>query len=496
MRIFNTSRKNTLGWPYWLAQRLGKFSKLKQARVSNLLFIFGGSDMAELNELLNTVVGWVWGLPLVFLLVGTGLLATVVFKGIQIRGFWHAIEVILGRFDDKGDPGEISHFQALCTALSATVGLGNIAGVAVAIHLGGPGALFWMVVTGFLGMALKYSEVTLAMMHRQVGPDGRVHGGAMYYIEKGLGPKFRPLAIFFAVACMMASFGAANMFQANQVAAIFYGQFQIPHLLSGVMLAVLTGLVIIGGIQRIGKVASLLVPFMGGVYVVGALAVIFLNITMVPELLYTVVVDAFSGTAAVGGFAGIAFREVLIHGVRRACFSNEAGLGSSPIAHSAAQTSEPVREGVVALLEPFVDTVIICTMTALVILISGAWHHDATGVELTALAFNSAIPGFGDFFVPLAVFLFAYSTLLSWSYYGEQAVIYLFGEKAVMPYKLCFCAAAVAGAMWSLNAIISFSDIMLGLMALPNLLTVLLLLPTIRRETERYFQQLKKQKKA
>lgn len=447
--------------------------------------------MEVINNFLGEMVGIVWGLPMVILLVGSGLLLTFVLGGIQVKGFRHAIDVVRGRYTDPSDPGEISHFQALCTALSATVGLGNIAGVAVAIQMGGPGAVFWMVVTGLVGMATKYSEVTISLMYRHVTEKGVVHGGAMHYIERGLGPKFKPMAYFFALACMFASFGAANMFQTNQVASILNTAFGVPEILSGLALAILTAVVIIGGIRRIGKVTSVLVPVMGGIYVVGALVVIIVNIDRVPHMFWTIFHDAFTGTAAFGGVAGIAVKEVLIQGVRRACFSNEAGLGSSPIAHSAATTKEPVREGVVALLEPFVDTVVICTMTALVILISGAWGENLTGVDLTARAFDSAIPGFGGFFVPVAVFLFAYSTLLSWSYYGEQAVTYLFGEKGILPYKIVFCIAAVLGSVWSLGAIISFSDLMLGLMVVPNMIAVLLLLPKLRRESQSYFQKLK-----
>lgn len=447
--------------------------------------------METINQFLQTAVGYVWGLPLVFILVGTGLLLTFVLGGIQIRGFAHAIQVVRGKYDNPNEPGQISHFQALCTALSATVGLGNIAGVAVAIHFGGPGAVFWLVLAGFLGMATKFAECTLSVMYREVDPDRTVRGGPMYYIEKGLGKKAKPLSVFFAVACIFGSFGAANMFQTNQVALIMDATFGVPPLVSGLSLAIATGVVIIGGIQRIGQVTSKLVPLMGGIYILGALLVIGMNIEQVPALLYQIVHDAFTGTAAVGGFAGIAVQQVLIQGIRRAVFSNEAGLGSAPIAHSAASTDEPVREGVVALLEPLVDTVLICTMTALVILISGAWTQDANGVELTSLAFDSAIPGFGRIFIPIAVTLFAYSTLLSWSYYGERAIGYLFGKKALLPYKLTFCLLAVAGAVWAIGPVLAFSDIMLGLMALPNLIGVLLLMPKVRAATKTYFEKLR-----
>lgn len=450
--------------------------------------------MDLINNFLNTVVGYVWGLPMVYSLLGAGLLFTFSLGLIQIRGFRHAIDVVRGKYTSKEDQsrGEISHFQALTTALSATVGLGNIAGVAVAISSGGPGAVFWMIVTGFLGMATKYSECTLSMKYRKIDENGRIHGGPMYYILQ-LGPKFKPLAILFAFAAICASFGAANMFQTNQVATILKHSFNIPQALSGLALAILTAIVIVGGVRRIGKVTSKLIPLMAVIYITGALIVIFGHISEVPGLLMMIFSDAFTGTSALGAFEGIAVREVFIQGVRRACFSNEAGIGSSPIVHSAATTKEPVREGLVASLEPFVDTIIICTMTALVILISGVWTNDigGGGVLLTAKAFNSVIPGFGQYFVPLAVLLFAYSTLLSWSYYGEISTEFIFGSKSIIPYKILFCVAAFLGAIWELKPILSFSDIMLGIMVIPNLIAVVSLSKVVRTETKSYFTRLK-----
>jgi AGCS family alanine or glycine:cation symporter len=448
-----------------------------------------------INHFLGVAVGYVWGLPLVLLLVGTGIYLTIAMGFPQVRGFMHAIRVVRGKYDNPNDPGEISHFQALTTALSATVGLGNIAGVAVAISIGGPGAAFWMILTGVLGMATKFSECSIALMYRHVDEKNVVHGGGMHYIERGLGKAWKPMAIFFAFACMAASFGAANMFQTNQVASIFKDRFSVDPLVTGVVISLLTGAVIIGGIKRIGKVTAVLVPVMGGIYLAGGFLVVIINIHKVPEVISSILYYAFNDLekGAFGALQGIALREIIVQGVRRACFSNEAGLGSSPIAHSAAATKEPVREGTVALLEPFVDTVVICTMTAFVILLSGAWVQPGlTGVELTAVAFDSAIPGFGGIFVPIAVFLFAYSTLLSWSYYGEMAVDYLFGPKGLLPYKLAFCVAAVIGAVWSIDPILNFSDIMLGMMAIPNLIAVLLLSPKLRIEVKSYFARLKR----
>ncbi len=451
-----------------------------------------------INNAIGTANGFVWGLPTVFLLCGTGIVLTILLKGIQFRGFFHAIQVVRGKFDHPDDPGEVSHFQALCAALSATVGLGNIAGVAIAIGIGGPGAVFWMILIGVLGMCTKFSECTLGHMYRRVDDKGVVHGGPMYYIEAALGTKLlgKSVAAFFALACIFASFGAANMFQTNQAAGVVEATMGINKHVTGVVLAILTAIVIIGGIKRIGKVASFIVPFMGGIYVIGALIIILANFSQLPEVVSMILNDAFSGTAAGGGFLGATFKVVMVQGVKRACFSNEAGVGSAPFAHSAAATTEPVREGAVAILEPFVDTVVICTMTAFVILITGQWQEGAPGDWLqgalvTAKAFNHTIPNFGNYFIPIAVFFFAYSTLISWSYYGERSVDYLFKGKGRLVYKLVFCVVAYVGAIWNSGAVISFSEMMLGIMIFPNLIAVILLMPTLARATSEYFEKLK-----
>ncbi len=446
--------------------------------------------METINDLLAQGAGLVWGLPLVILLIGAGTTFTILLKGVQFRAFKHAIDVVRGQYSQQSDPGQLTHFQALTTALSATVGLGNIAGVAVAIHIGGPGATFWMIVAGLLGMTTKYVECSLAVKYRKIDSKGVVHGGPMYYIEKGLGKKFKPLAVFFAIAVICGSYGAANMFQSNQVATILYANFGIPALATGITLAVLTAIVIIGGIQRIGKVTEMLVPFMGGIYFLGAMIVIIINFKLIPGMISQILNGAWAGTAAAGGFAGATMKQVLVQGMRRAVFSNEAGLGSAPIAHATASTKEPIREGVVALLEPFIDTVVICTLTAVVILLSGAWNLDASGVELTSIAFDSAIPGFGRYFVPVAVFLFAFSTLISWSYYGERATDYLWGEKGILPYKIIFCLLTAVGAVWAADAVLNFSDMMLGLMAIPNMIALILLFPEVKKDSEIYFKKL------
>ena len=443
--------------------------------------------MQSVENILAYLVGAIWGLPMVVLLMGSGLLFTLLLKGIQFRAFGHAIDVVRGKYDNKNDPGEISHFKALTTALSATIGLGNIAGVAIAIKMGGPGTVFWMTLAGLVGMATKYCECGLSQLYRAIDDRGRVLGGPMVYISRGLGEKFRPLAIFFAVSCIVSSFGISNMFQSNQTASIFNDFFSINPWVTGSLLALAVATVIIGGLQRIATTTSILVPFMGGIYVLGAAFVILMHLGQVPELILLIVRDAFTGGAMAGGSLGA----VLIMGARRACFSNEAGLGSAAMAHCAAATKEPVREGVVAMLGPFIDTVVICNMTALVILISGGWADGAQGIELTALAFDSAMPGFGQYFVPFAALLFAFSTMISWFYYGEMSAKFLTKSKSfLLCYKVIFCLFALIGAVWGPKAVIDFSDMALGLMVVPNLIGVWLLFPKLKEEGHRYFQHL------
>ena len=321
--------------------------------------------LEQIERTLSLVVGYVWGLPTIALLVLSGLLLSVIlggfFGGIQRKSFFHAIQVVRGKYDKEDDPGQISHFQALMTALSATIGLGNIGIVAIIIKLGGPGAVFWMIIAGIIGMATKYAESTLAILFRKIDSDGIVRGGPMYYIEYGLGKKFKPMAKFYAISIAIGSFGIANMFQTNQSAIILHQSFGVPHMATGLVMMVLGGIVIIGGINRIAKVTSLLVPVMAVTYIIGCIIVIGFHIDKIPSLLMTIVTSAFSDTGLAGG-AVATMHMAILQGVRRACFSNEAGLGSAAIAHSAASTTEPVREGVVALLGPFIDTVVICTL--------------------------------------------------------------------------------------------------------------------------------------
>ena len=441
------------------------------------------------DHFLENLVSYIWGLPLVIILVGSGILLSLFFKGIQFKGFFHAFKVLSGKYNYKGGLGEISSFQALTTALSATIGLGNIGGVAVAIQTGGPGAVFWMVLAGVFGMATKYAECTLSVIYRKIDDKGRVFGGPLQYIVSGLGPSWKFLAVFFAIACMV---GAFNLFQTNQAALILNTYFSIPKIFTGCMIAVAVGVVIMGGIKRIGLVTSYLVPFMSGIYVLTGLFVILMHIDQVPAILQQIILDAFTGTAATGGFTGVIVSKVITQGVRRACFSNEAGLGTAPFAHAAASTNEPVREGIVACLGPFIDTVL-CSMTAFVILISGVWALDLEGVQLTALAFDSAFSGFGSFVLPIIVTLFACSTSLGWAYYGEVSVNFLFSnnEKCLWAYKIIFCFMLILGSVWSVDAVLNFIDSMLGLMVIPNLIAVWLLFPKLKEATKDYFMRLK-----
>lgn len=453
--------------------------------------------MDTLNLLLEEAVGWIWSTPLILFLLGTGVFLSATLGGprrlIQWRGFRHAFDVMSGKYTSKDDPGELSHFQALSTALSATLGLGNISGVAIAVSVGGPGATFWMIVTGFIGMATKFAECSLSVLYRKIDDRGVVHGGPMHYIERGLGYKWKPMAQFFAAACMIATLGGADMFQTNQVASVFKSSFGISEWVTGLALAFMTALVIIGGVKRIGQVTSHLIPVITVCYFIGCFVVLGFSYEAIPDALLSIIRDAFTGTAAAGGFAGVATKQVIITGIRRAAFSNEAGLGSSPIAHSTAVTQEPIREGIVALLEPFIDTILMCTLTALTLVVTGAWTQSGLdGAQLTVFAFDHALPGLGRIFVPIAMALFAYATLLSWSYYGERSADYLFGENAVIPYKIIFCLAAFLGAMWKIDAIVNFSDIMYGFMLIPNLIAVILLWPKLRYETKKYFDKLER----
>lgn len=558
-------------------------------------------------DLLQSIVGWLTtnvverGFPvggenvpfMVILLLGTGFYLTVYLGFLQLRKLAHGFAVTSGIYDDPNEPGDVSHFQALTTALSATVGIGNIAGVAIAIHLGGPGALFWMWVTAFLGMATKYSEVTLAQRYRDVDPEGgarkwegAVSGGPMYYIERGLGPKWKPMAVFFAVMLAFTAFLTGNAVQANTVADNVLTVWGIPVWITGLVTAGVVATVILGGITRIGRVTSILAPLMAAIYVAGALFIILTNVGQFFPTLLLIVQEAFNPSAGVAGTGVGVFVVTMMWGVRRGLFSNEAGQGSAPIAHAAAKTDEPVSEGVVALLEPFIDTIVICTMTGLVIIMSGmqnvriptevmlrggdlsyttllesgryvstapppeiriengihvatgvgaalvSWHEASvdtlyvdramtqaftgtvrpgayqavsdggesyaslwgnaaeSGSPLTMMAFSKGLPGeWGHFIVLISTILFAVSTAISWSYYGDRCANYLFGHKWVLPYKFVYVVMHYVGAVVPLAVVWAMGDIALSIVIVPNLIALILLSPQVKEMTRDYFKR-------
>jgi Na+/alanine symporter len=570
----------------------------------------------EVTSVLGKIAGYIWSMPLVILLVGSGVYFSIKLVFPQFRRIGHAIAVARGKYDNPDDPGDITHFQALCAALSATVGVGNIAGVAIALHAGGPGAIFWMWVAGLFGMVTKYAECTLAQKYRVIHSDGSISGGPMYYIERGMGSRFKWLAVIFASCGLIATFGGGNMVQSNSMVIAFTDQFatqkfyndtplsklnngketsktddtefiiktsngktigidtsrtrtvggflniinyhpkNMSHVVKaeiatdrnsieftdltdgkreftlaspdggkliknlglasddgsinklsngristivperlvlkavlGLAISIIVGMVIIGGIKRIGKVASRLVPVMSSIYVAGALFIIFWNYDKIADSFYLIFKHAFTPTAATGGFAGATVLYAITWGVRRAAFSNEAGLGSAPIAHAAAKTKEPVREGLVAMMGPLIDTLVICTMTALVIIISGEWTGKADSSVLTKNAFNAGIPYFGGVIVSIGLILFAISTAISWSYYGNRCVEYLFGSKAIQPYRWIYVIALFVGAVVRLEFVWNFSDITLGLMALPNLIAIIALSGVVISLTKDYFSR-------
>ncbi|MCB1635789.1 MAG: alanine:cation symporter family protein [Xanthomonadales bacterium] len=445
---------------------------------------FFGSD-------LRLIVAW---------LVVAAVFCTIYFKFINLRGFYRGYRLIRGDYHDESAPGEVSHFQALSTAVSGTVGLGNIGGVAVAVTLGGPGATFWMVLAGFLGMATKFCECTLGVRYRTEHADGSVSGGPMHYLSKGIAERFptmggfgKTLAVIFAICCIGGSLGGGNMYQANQsfnqLVAVTGGAeswFADKGWLFGLGLAVITGMVVIGGIKSIAKVTSKLVPFMAAMYLLAGLVIILMHIPHLPEAIGQIISGAFSPEATFGGIVG-----VLIVGFQRAAFSNEAGIGSAPIAHSAVKTRYAATEGLVALWEPFLDTVVICTMTALVIIVSGQLDTQAetglVGVALTSAAYGSVFSWF-PYLLSVAVLLFAFSTMISWSYYGVKAATYLFGHshQVMLGYHAVFLVFVVLGCSIQLQSVLDFSDAMIFMMSIPNLIGLYLLAPIVRSELNRF----------
>ena len=444
--------------------------------------------MEILITILNYINSLVWGPPMLVLILGVGLFLTIGLKLMPVfklgRGFGL---VASGRRARAGEAGDIPPFQALMTALSATIGTGNIAGVATAIVLGGPGALFWMWMTALVGMATKYSESVLAVRFREVDERGRHVGGPMYYIRNGLGRRWAWLGVFFAVAGAVAAFGIGNTVQANSVADVLRANLSIPVWLTGLVIAVLVGAVLIGGIKRIGRVAGTLVPFMAAAYLLSGLVILALNAARLPEAFGLVFTHAFTPVAAQGGFAGAAVWAAIRFGVARGIFSNEAGLGSAPIAHASAQTSSPVRQGLVAMLGTFIDTIIVCTVTGMVILSSGAWQTGESGAALTSLAFETSLPLYGGHMVGTALALFAFTTIIGWSFYGERCAEFLFGVRAIKPYRVLWICAIPVGATLELDFIWLVADTLNALMAVPNLIALVLLSPVVFALTRTFF---------
>ncbi|HWB41294.1 MAG TPA: sodium:alanine symporter family protein [Gemmatimonadales bacterium] len=439
--------------------------------------------LASANAWLNSLV---WGPPMLVLLVGTGILLTVVTGGVQFRHLGTALGEVLGKLRrPSAGEGSVTPFQAVATALASTVGVGNIAGVATAIALGGPGALFWLWVSGVLGMATKYSEVVVALHYRERDDAGTMRGGAMYTLRR-LG--FPRLGSIFALLTALAAFGIGNMVQANSVAHSLESSFGYSAPLVGMVLVVLTGAVILGGLKRIAAFAEVLVPFMALVYLGGGLVVLLTHAGAIPGAIRLVVDGAFSGTAAAGGFAGSTIMLAMRYGIARGLFSNEAGLGSAPLVHATATTDHPVRQGMYGIFEVFVDTVLICTTTGLVILVTGAWETGETGAALSGKGFELGLPGtWGHLIVTLGLVLFAFSTIIGWSYYGETGIVYLLGARAALPYRLAWLVFIYLGAVGSLHLVWDIADTLNGLMAIPNLISVLLSIPLLRRLHREFF---------
>lgn len=443
-----------------------------------------------LLEILNQIDSMVWGPWLLILLLGTGILFTLRLGFIQIAKLPLALRLIFSA-RNRGD-GDIDSFKALCTALAATVGTGNIVGVATAIKAGGPGALFWMWMAAFFGMATKYAEGCLAVRYREVDSNGEISGGPMYYIEKGLGEKWKPLAILFAVfGVLTACLGSGTYTQANAIMSSLEVSFGIAPLMTDVVLTILVGIIILGGLQSIAKAAEKIVPAMAVVYIVAVISLLIINREQLPMAIELVFVNAFTPTAAMGGFLGASVMKGIQSGIARGIFSNESGLGSAPIVAAAAKTKWPAEQGLISMTGTFIDTIIICTMTGLAIISSGLWTTELNGTVLTNGAFSQAFPLFGDYLITIALVLFAFTTILGWSYYGERCAVYLFGTKVIKPYRLVFIAIIATAVFLKLEEIWALADIVNGLMAFPNLVALLLLSGTVVSESKRYMNYLK-----
>ena len=447
----------------------------------------------SIDKIISEISSFVWGYPLLVILIGGGLYLLIISKFIPFKYFFHAIDIIRGKYDDKKSDGEISHFQALTTALSATVGMGNIAGVAVAISIGGPGAIFWMWISGIIGMSTKFFTSSLAIMYRGIDSVGNKQGGPMYFIVNGLGKKWLPMAIFFSFCGMV---GALPVFNVNQLTQAINDIILRPNglevsLLSnaiiGLLLIILTSIVILGGLKRISKVSAKLVPFMVGVYILSVLVILVLNFDKVPQYIYLIFYDAFhadyySGNSALGGVLGA----LIILGIRRGAFSNEAGIGMAPMAHGAAKTNNPIKEGFVAMLGPFIDTLLVCTMTALAILVTGAWQSEADGVTLTATAFESTFSVAGNYILLACVFIFSISSLFSYSYYGTKCLSFLAGDHNKKKYNYIYIISIMLGATTSLSMMINLIDTFFALMAIPTMIATLILAPKVLQKLKTY----------
>lgn len=443
----------------------------------------------NLIDVLNKVDAFIWGPPLLVLLVGTGILLTVKLGVIQIIKLPRALKLIFSA-ENKGS-GDVSSFAALCTALAATVGTGNIVGVATAIKAGGPGALFWMWIAAFFGMATKYSEGVLAIKYRTKDKNGQVSGGPMYYIVNGMGEKWRPLAIFFAISgILVALLGIGTFTQVNSITDAINNSFGVDPRITGVVLAVFVALVVFGGLKSISNVATKIVPFMAVIYIVicGIILLSFWN--KIPETFMLIIKSAFTPTAATGGFLGATMSLAIRNGIARGVFSNESGLGSAPIAAAAAKTEWPAEQGLISMTGTFIDTIIICTLTGFSLVISGVWCSDLNGAVMTQAAFNGAIPTFGPILLTVSLTLFAFTTILGWSYYGERCFEFLFGVKGMNGYRTVFVAMVLLGAFLKLEVVWIIADIVNGLMAIPNLIALLALSPIIVSETKKYFEHI------
>ena len=446
------------------------------------------------NNFMASAANALWGTPLVVLLLGGGIYFSIISKLTPFRYLSHALDILRGKYDSEDDPGQITHFQALSSALSSTVGMGNIAGVAVAIHTGGPGSIFWMWCTAVLGMSTKFFSCTLSIMYRGVDDKGEVQGGVMYYIEQGLGKNYKPLAIMFSLSGMI---GCTIFFQANQLSqivreylynstGIFQNNIFFGDLVTGFIVATIVSVVIFGGIKRIALVASRMVPVMVGIYLIAAIIVISKNFQLVPGIFSLIVTDAFSGNAVAGGAIG----SMISIGVRRGLFSNEAGSGTETMAHGAAKTKEPVREGLVAMLGPLIDTIIVCSITAVVILLSGVYTQDLNGVSMTVAAFENQLGLFGKILIMIAVATFSLSTMFGYSYYGRKCTSYLFGTKWKQAYNLFYVAMIIVASTISIDIAINFMDSAFALMVIPTMIATILLAPHVINESRKYFKKI------